>query len=133
MSIIVQEINPKTAPVTLKIYNCIKDFKLVKNTVVTIGTFDGVHLGHQSIFNKFQESLDVLSQGTVCCYFDDCILNLKDAVWYPCNFFGVRCSVLCCCGVSFISISMFLLCQTQHNNKGNWFVPMQKLGGAHGW
>jgi len=36
----------------LKIYNCIKDFKPIKNTVVTLGTFDGVHLGHRAIFDK---------------------------------------------------------------------------------
>ncbi len=36
----------------MKIYNCIKDFKPVKNPVVTIGTFDGVHLGHQAVFKQ---------------------------------------------------------------------------------
>lgn len=36
----------------MKIYNCIKDFKPIKNTVVTLGTFDGVHLGHRAIFDK---------------------------------------------------------------------------------
>jgi riboflavin kinase/FMN adenylyltransferase len=36
----------------VKIYHNINDFKPVKNAIVTIGTFDGVHLGHQAIFKK---------------------------------------------------------------------------------
>ncbi len=39
----------------MKIYQCIQDFKAVKNPIVTIGTFDGVHLGHQAIFSKMKE------------------------------------------------------------------------------
>ena len=39
----------------MKVYNCIKDFKPEAKTIVTIGTFDGVHLGHQAIFNRMKE------------------------------------------------------------------------------
>lgn len=38
----------------MKIYSCIKDFNPVKNAIVTIGTFDGVHLGHQAVFNQMK-------------------------------------------------------------------------------
>lgn len=38
----------------MKIYNCIKDFQPVINPVVTIGTFDGVHLGHQAVFEQMR-------------------------------------------------------------------------------
>ncbi len=39
----------------MKIYQCIQDFKGVSHPIVTIGTFDGVHLGHQAIFSKMKE------------------------------------------------------------------------------
>jgi len=40
----------------LKIFNSIHDFKSNKKTIVTLGTFDGVHLGHKSILAKLIES-----------------------------------------------------------------------------
>jgi len=39
----------------LKVYNKIEDFKQVKNLVATVGTFDGVHVGHQEIIGKLKE------------------------------------------------------------------------------
>jgi len=39
----------------LKIYQNIQDFEAVSYPIVTIGTFDGVHLGHQTIFAKMKE------------------------------------------------------------------------------
>ena len=36
----------------MKVYHHINEFKSAKNSAITIGTFDGVHSGHQVIINK---------------------------------------------------------------------------------
>ncbi len=54
----------------MKIYNCINDFKPVENTVITIGTFDGVHLGHKAIFEKMRaDALEINGETVVITFF----------------------------------------------------------------
>jgi riboflavin kinase / FMN adenylyltransferase len=53
----------------VKIYNCIQDFKAVDNAVVTIGTFDGVHLGHQAVFKQMKDEAEKVNGETVVITF----------------------------------------------------------------
>ena len=39
----------------MKVYKNLEDFTKVKNLVATVGTFDGVHVGHQEIIGRLKE------------------------------------------------------------------------------
>ena len=47
-------------PFFLKIFHSIKSFSSNNQTIVTIGTFDGVHLGHQKILKQITKSAQEL-------------------------------------------------------------------------
>jgi riboflavin kinase/FMN adenylyltransferase len=53
----------------MKIYEGLAGFKPVKNAVVTSGTFDGVHLGHQKILNRIREIARSIQGETVLITF----------------------------------------------------------------
>lgn len=53
----------------MKIYNHIDEFQDVKNPIVTIGTFDGVHLGHQKIIEKMKMDAEKYQGETVVITF----------------------------------------------------------------
>ncbi len=42
----------------MKIFNSINDFSSPKKTVLTLGTFDGVHVGHRKILEKVTQNTD---------------------------------------------------------------------------
>jgi len=53
----------------LKVYQSVEEFKKVKNAVVTIGTFDGVHAGHQKILTRLKELAEANKGETVVLTF----------------------------------------------------------------
>lgn len=53
----------------MQIYHHINDFIKLNNAVVTIGTFDGVHLGHQKIIQKLIEKAKQIKGETVVLTF----------------------------------------------------------------
>ena len=53
----------------MRVFNNIAQVRDIPNAVVTIGTFDGVHIGHQAIFRKVKElALQVDGQTTVVTF-----------------------------------------------------------------
>jgi riboflavin kinase / FMN adenylyltransferase len=53
----------------MKIYEGLAGFTPVRNAVVTSGTFDGVHLGHQKILNRIREIARLIQGETVLITF----------------------------------------------------------------
>lgn len=53
----------------MKIYNNFEDFVKVPNAIVTIGTFDGVHLGHQAILKDMVDTAKEIGGETVVITF----------------------------------------------------------------
>lgn len=53
----------------MKVYNNFSDFIKVPNAIVTIGTFDGVHLGHKAIFDDMIKSAKAIGGETVVITF----------------------------------------------------------------
>lgn len=73
----------------MKIYNSIYEFSSDKKTVVTLGTFDGVHIGHNAILDKIcQASLEENLESVILTFFphprlivsDNCDIKLLNTI-----------------------------------------------------
>jgi len=52
------------------IYRSLKEIVLIKNTVLTIGSFDGLHRGHQEIIGKVVNTATAIGEKSVVITFD---------------------------------------------------------------
>jgi riboflavin kinase/FMN adenylyltransferase len=81
----------------MKIYHSIDDFQRLHCAVVTSGTFDGVHLGHQTILNRLKEVADKSKGETVVITFwphPRLILNAEDDTLKLLNTFEEKAALL---------------------------------------
>ncbi|MDI1318384.1 bifunctional riboflavin kinase/FAD synthetase [Flavobacterium sp.] len=63
----------------MKIVNSIKSFSATKQTIVTIGTFDGVHLGHRKILEQITKNAQELNcESLVLTFFPHPRIVLQD-------------------------------------------------------
>ncbi|RDI56650.1 bifunctional riboflavin kinase/FAD synthetase [Flavobacterium glaciei] len=53
----------------MKIFHSINDFSSTKKTILTLGTFDGVHIGHKKILKKLTENTDNQKYGSLVLTF----------------------------------------------------------------
>ncbi len=53
----------------MKIYQNLEEFQAVDNVVVTIGTFDGVHVGHRKLISRVKELANEINGKTVILTF----------------------------------------------------------------
>lgn len=63
----------------MKIYHSINDFVSEKKTVATLGTFDGVHIGHRKIIEKLlQSAADTDAESLILTFFPHPRMVLQD-------------------------------------------------------
>jgi len=54
----------------VRIYNNISEIGQIKNPVVTVGTFDGVHIGHQKVINELVSTAKAMNGESVVITFE---------------------------------------------------------------
>jgi len=94
----------------MKIYKNIEDFIPVDNAVVTIGTFDGVHMGHQKILFNLKESAKEINGETVLLTFfphPRMILHPEDDSLRLINTIEEKAHQLAACGIDHLIITPF--------------------------
>jgi riboflavin kinase / FMN adenylyltransferase len=94
----------------MQIYHHIRDFVKLSNAVVTIGTFDGVHLGHQKIITKLVEKAKQLhGESVVLTFFPHprMILHPEDQELKMINTMAEKAALLEKLGVDHLIITPF--------------------------
>ncbi len=94
----------------MKIYHNIDEFVAVKNAVVTIGTFDGVHLGHRKIIERIKQLAKISGGETVILTFfphPRMILHPEDQGLKMINTMGEKAELLEQLGVDHLIITPF--------------------------
>lgn len=54
----------------MEVHRLIKNIKTIKNPVLTLGMYDGVHIGHQTIINQLNQIADEIDGESVLLTFD---------------------------------------------------------------
>jgi riboflavin kinase/FMN adenylyltransferase len=94
----------------MKIYHNIDEFVPVKNAVVTIGTFDGVHLGHRKIIERIKQLAKASGGETVILTFfphPRMILHPEDQALKMINTMDEKAELLEQLGVDHLIITPF--------------------------
>lgn len=94
----------------MKIYRSLGEFKALSNAVVTIGTFDGVHIGHQKILSKLKECAHNVGGETVLLTFfphPRLIINPNDESLRLINDIEEKANRLALAGIDHLIITPF--------------------------
>ena len=94
----------------MKIYHGIEDFVRLSFAVVTSGTFDGVHVGHQKILSRLQEIATKKNGETVVITFwphPRLVLHPEDTALKLLNTFEEKAELLKAQGIHHLSSNSF--------------------------
>ncbi|MFC0518793.1 bifunctional riboflavin kinase/FAD synthetase [Mucilaginibacter angelicae] len=94
----------------MRVYNNIDEFTAVNNAVVTIGTFDGVHIGHRKIISGIKELAESTGGETVILTFfphPRMILHPEDESIKLITTMAEKAELMECLGVDHLIITPF--------------------------
>ncbi|WP_028296856.1 bifunctional riboflavin kinase/FAD synthetase [Olivibacter sitiensis] len=94
----------------MKIYRSLDEFTPLDNAVVTMGTFDGVHVGHQKIISKLTEYARIIDGETVLLTFfphPRMIIHPEDESLKLINTIEEKAERLAACGIDHLIITPF--------------------------
>lgn len=94
----------------MKIYKSLDEFEPLSNAIVTIGTFDGVHIGHQKILSKLRECASNTGGETILLTFfphPRLIINPNDDNLRLINDLGEKVHRLALSGIDHLIITPF--------------------------